>query len=472
MSYSEDKMRDFRLNLEPLKQTGGGVDERRVGSEVLTYDFHGREPHEVQEFLSKVYAENEFRGTGRKSRVRTRIRTATCADIALCSVNHAAPFSFESATTRDSFLILSCTGGAGTLEADDATVPIFSHRSVPISATGIAGISGEPALTHFSIHIGAERVHSLCSQWIGGPLDQPLVFDLTPFAPDLMISWQRIVKAMDGLMEMKQPPQIALISLREHAISLLLKSHPHNYSRFLRGHLTPSVQVVREAMRLMEDQADSPVAVADIAGVLGCTVQSLHQGFLEYERTTPRAFLYAIRLKRVRDALTACTTGTSAADVAHQYGFIDYGRFSSLYSDHYSECPDDTCRRQDGARKRGEECESIASGPKLTKAKVEVLRKYIDTHTGSRMLVSSLAQKAGMSVQNFIVAFTKAFGTTPAQYVIGERLRRARWLLDHTKESISTIAAETGFASQSHLTTTLRQHEGLTPTQYRRSSIK
>jgi transcriptional regulator GlxA family with amidase domain len=277
---------------------------------------------------------------------------------------------------------------------------------------------------------------------------------------------------MNALLEMEKPPPIALIGLREHAIGLLLESYPHNYSRFLRGHRTPSARVVREAMRLMEDRATFPIPVADIAGMLGCSVQSLHQGFREHERTTPRAFLYAARLKRVRDALTTDMTVGSASEAASRYGFVDYERFSAQYSERYGESPEDTFGRPDRVRDRPEACESTARGPSLTDAKAEMLRQHIDTHTGSRILVRSLAQQAGMTIQNFIVAFTKAFGTTPAQYVIGKRLRRACWLLRNTKDSISTIAADTGFASQSHLTTTLKQHEGMTPIQYRRFSIK
>jgi transcriptional regulator GlxA family with amidase domain len=383
----------------------------------------------------------------------------------VCNVNHAAPFTFESTTPRDSFLVISCTGGAGTLWSADTAVPVSGRLSVPISAAGIAGISGEPALSHFSVHFSAERVYALCAQEIGSPLQQPLVFDLTPFAPELAFYWRRIINAMDALMEMETPPSIAVTSLREHAIGLLLESHPHNYSRFLLGHLTPPVQVVREAMRLMEEQADFPVTVADIAGTLGCTSQSLHRGFLEYERTTPHAFLYAVRLKRVRAALTVGATAGSAADIACQYGFVNYERFSTGYSERYGESPDDTLHRYHSPR-------DADSGPNLTEAKAEMLRAHIEAHISSRIRVPSLAKMAGMSVQNFIVAFTRMFGTTPAQYVIEKRLGRARWLLVNSRETISTIAAETGFASQSHLTTALKRHEGLTPIQYRRSCLK
>jgi len=463
-------MREFESNVDPVGQAGEHTN--RAENQVLTYDFLGREPHEIQAFLARVYAENEFKSAGTKRRVRTRIRTAVCADMALCNVSHAAPFSFESIATRHSFLVVSCTGGSGTLQADQAKVSVFNGRSVPISATGPAGIAGEPALTHFSIHISAERIQSLCAQWIGSPLAQPLVFDLSPFAPELTIAWQRVIKATNALMEMETPPPIALIGLREHAIGLLLELHPHNYSRFLHGRSTPSAKVIREAMCLMEERAGAPVAVADIAGILGCTVQSLHRGFLEYERTTPHAFLDSLRLKRVRDALTGDIAASSAADVARQYGFVSYERFSALYSERYGECPDDTFIRRHGVQNRNESSESEASGPSLSAAKIEMLRDYIHAQTGSRILVRSLAEAAGMSIQNFIVAFTRAFGTTPAQYLIEDRLRRVRWLLKNTKDSISTIAAETGFASQSHLTTTLKQHEGLTPSQYRKSRLK
>ncbi len=463
-------MQDIGSEFDWAEQTGTGAG--CVGSEVLTYDFRSREAHEVQAFLTKVYAENKFKSTGAKRRVRTRIRTSTCSGIALCNVSHASPFSFESTAFRDSFLILSCKNGQGTVRIDDKTVPVFSKRSIPISAMGIAGISGEPALAHFSVHIRAEDVYSLCAQWTGSPLAQPLVFDLTPFAPQLAIYWQRIINAMDALMEMESPPKIALVSLREQAIALLLGSHPHNHSRFFRGHRTSSAQEVREAMRLMEDQADLPITVADIAGSLGCAIPSLHKGFLEFERTTPRAFLFETRLKRVRDALLADVPEVSTVAAAYRYGFADYERFSTIYLQRYGESPDDTFLRHNRACDRENNLELVAHGPNLPETTAKMLREHISGHMGSRLSVRSLALRVGMSVQNFIVAFSKTFGTTPAQYVIQERLRRARWLLSNTRQSVAIVAAETGFASQSHLTTTLKQHEGMTPTQYRRSFFK
>jgi hypothetical protein len=129
-------MRNLGTNLGSLEQADTGTGTKRPGPEVVTYDFWGREPRDVQQFLTKVYAENEFRGAGTRRRVWTRIKTSACADVALCNVSHAAAFSFESATDRDSFLVLSCTGGFGTLQSDDATVSVFRQRSVNFSESG------------------------------------------------------------------------------------------------------------------------------------------------------------------------------------------------------------------------------------------------------------------------------------------------------------------------------------------------
>ena len=65
-----------------------------------------------------------------------------------------------------------------------------------------------------------------------------------------------------------------------------------------------------------------------------------------------------------------------------------------------------------------------------------------------------------MSTQSFAAAFKPSFKTTPAQYVLSERLKWARWLLANTNISISAVAAETGFSSQSHLTAVSRRLSG------------
>jgi transcriptional regulator GlxA family with amidase domain len=82
--------------------------------------------------------------------------------------------------------------------------------------------------------------------------------------------------------------------------------------------------------------------------------------------------------------------------------------------------------------------------------------------------VEALAGHAGMSRRNFNRRFFEVTGATPARWVLGRRLDRARGLLENTDWSIDRVARECGFAS----TVTFRQNFtsafSTTPTSYRK----
>lgn len=103
----------------------------------------------------------------------------------------------------------------------------------------------------------------------------------------------------------------------------------------------------------------------------------------------------------------------------------------------------------------------------LTPRAIRHLQQYVQDHLAERIDVDTLACVAGVDVRGVFSAFRHEFQTTPAQYVIEQRIRRARWLLTNTGHDITTIAMLTGFASHSHLTTAFKKHTGLTPHAFR-----
>jgi AraC family transcriptional regulator len=108
--------------------------------------------------------------------------------------------------------------------------------------------------------------------------------------------------------------------------------------------------------------------------------------------------------------------------------------------------------------------------PLLTVSAATLLQQFVREHLAGPITLPRLAALVGLSAHQLLIAFRQRFGTTPAQYVIAERLCRARWLLANTRCDISTIALATGFASHGHLTTTFRRHIGVTPREFRQSS--
>jgi AraC family transcriptional regulator len=103
----------------------------------------------------------------------------------------------------------------------------------------------------------------------------------------------------------------------------------------------------------------------------------------------------------------------------------------------------------------------------FTVATARLVQQYVQDHLAERITLEALGALAGLGVRELFVAFRKAFQTTPAQYVLEQRIRRARWLLTNTREDITAISLLTGFASHSHLTTTFKKHTGSTPSRFR-----
>ena len=72
-----------------------------------------------------------------------------------------------------------------------------------------------------------------------------------------------------------------------------------------------------------------------------------------------------------------------------------------------------------------------------------------------------IAAIADTSVHRLLIAFRRNFGTTPAQYVLTQRLRRARWRLLNSSQDIAEIAVSCGFSSHSHLASAFKRDIGI-----------
>ena len=92
---------------------------------------------------------------------------------------------------------------------------------------------------------------------------------------------------------------------------------------------------------------------------------------------------------------------------------------------------------------------------------------YLQTCLAEPLAVEALAEVAGSSVPVFVRAFKAHTGLTPYQYLLRERIARAKELLVATRRSVSEIALDTGFATPSHFAAAFQRRVGVTPTAYR-----
>ena len=83
--------------------------------------------------------------------------------------------------------------------------------------------------------------------------------------------------------------------------------------------------------------------------------------------------------------------------------------------------------------------------------------------------VAQMAKAAKMSERTLIRRFHDTAGTSPLDWLIGERVERCKELLETTEISLDAIAEASGFMSQETLRHHFRRRAGVSPSVYRRA---
>jgi AraC family transcriptional regulator len=101
----------------------------------------------------------------------------------------------------------------------------------------------------------------------------------------------------------------------------------------------------------------------------------------------------------------------------------------------------------------------------LGKDVLDRLKDYVVAHLDEPIEVAALAKLAGRSPFHFSRVFSRSVGMSPHRYVVHRRLQRAIELAREGRSGLAEIAAQTGFADQSHLSRWVRRVHGVPLTQ-------
>jgi AraC family transcriptional activator FtrA len=97
------------------------------------------------------------------------------------------------------------------------------------------------------------------------------------------------------------------------------------------------------------------------------------------------------------------------------------------------------------------------------------LLEWAVSRLDTRLTVDRLAERAGLSGRTLARRFAEQLGTSPGQWLLGQRLDAARALLERTDLPVEAVATRVGLASAVNLRRRFRAHLGTTPGAYRRT---
>jgi AraC family transcriptional regulator len=103
----------------------------------------------------------------------------------------------------------------------------------------------------------------------------------------------------------------------------------------------------------------------------------------------------------------------------------------------------------------------------LTQRQVKRVTDFVIADLRQDLSLETLAEQVGYSPYHFARLFRQTVGESPHQFVLRQRIEKAKDLLKATNAPLANVALESGFANQSHLTRIFERHLGLTPKAYR-----
>ena len=102
--------------------------------------------------------------------------------------------------------------------------------------------------------------------------------------------------------------------------------------------------------------------------------------------------------------------------------------------------------------------------------RLTLARAYMDRHYDAPITLERISSEAGFSPYHFIRLFRAAYRRTPHQYLMQQRIDKAKNLLRSTDLPINEICYTVGFESIGSFTTLFRRISGLPPSAYRKFS--
>lgn len=105
-----------------------------------------------------------------------------------------------------------------------------------------------------------------------------------------------------------------------------------------------------------------------------------------------------------------------------------------------------------------------------TYEQVHLARRLLDRGYDAPITIEQLSREVALSPYYLIRLFRRIYKQTPHQYLVQQRISRAKELLRTTDLSVTEICAAVGFESLGSFSVLFRKVAGISPSVYRTSS--
>jgi AraC family transcriptional regulator len=107
----------------------------------------------------------------------------------------------------------------------------------------------------------------------------------------------------------------------------------------------------------------------------------------------------------------------------------------------------------------------------LGSARLRRIKELVHAKMEDDLSLDEMAQSVGLSTAHFARMFRKSTGETPHQFVLRQRVERAKAMLRAPDARVLDVAVACGFKTQQHFAQVFRDVWGVSPTEYRQDLV-
>ena len=108
--------------------------------------------------------------------------------------------------------------------------------------------------------------------------------------------------------------------------------------------------------------------------------------------------------------------------------------------------------------------------PARRMSRIANVKEFVARNLTARLSLEDLAEVASLSPFHFTRVFKAQVGMTPHEFVVQQRVERAKALLREGAMNAGDVAVAAGFGSHAHFSIAFKRREGVSPGEFRRQS--
>lgn len=303
----------------------------------------------IRENLTRIFTPHSLTPATSRCRLNLDVWERGFGASSLVSVKYGAKVVVEADALNQWYLFQIPTGEPIEVISSASNKRCSQRHLSVVSPTYPFSMKWSKGSSTLALKISRFKVENLLSELLGEPIDDPVMFSpVVDLKSPEGISWLNLIEFLKQqlVFNIGFTSQQTLQSIEDMAVKCALQTFKHNYTAQLEGnHCEIQPKIIQRAKDYVNDNLEENIEVSDLLSNCGTSYSTLSKYFKQYLNLSPSEYIRLVKLEAAHKTLSQADLSMQVTDVAIQYGFSHFGRFSGYYKKRFGETPSTTLRR-------------------------------------------------------------------------------------------------------------------------------